>query len=83
MPVVTTTGRGQIVIPKKVRNRLRLSPGNNLLIKVEGAHAVLRPLPDDPVEYYCGFFPGDSSLTGALLEERKKDRDREEKEAVG
>ena len=87
MPIVTTSNRGQIVIPKEVRKRLKLLPGKKLLIKVEGDHAILRPLPDNPVDYYCdyycGFFAGDLSLTEALLEEREKDRDREAEKIAG
>jgi AbrB family looped-hinge helix DNA binding protein len=83
MPIVTTSNRGQIVIPKEVRKRLKLLPGNKLLIKVEGDHAILMPLPDKPVDYYCGFFAGDLSLTEALLEEREKDRDREAEKITG
>jgi AbrB family looped-hinge helix DNA binding protein len=83
MPIVTTSNRGQIVIPKEVRKRLKLIPGKKLLIKVEGDHAILLPLPDNPVDYYCGFFSGDASLTEALLEEREKDRDREAEKVAG
>ena len=83
MPIVTTSNRGQIVIPKEVRKRLKLLPGNKLLIKVEGDHAILRPLPDNPVDYYCGFFAGDLSLTEALIEERERDRGREAEKIAG
>jgi AbrB family looped-hinge helix DNA binding protein len=83
MPIVTTSNRGQIVIPKEVRKRLKLLPGKKLLIKVEGDHAILRPLPDNPVDYYCGFFTGDLSLTEALLEVRERDREREAEKATG
>lgn len=83
MPIVSTSSRGQLVIPKEVRKRLKLLPGQKLLIKIEGDHAVLRPLPDNPVDYYCGFFAGDTSLTEALMEERKKDGEREAEKAAG
>ncbi len=50
---------------------------------IEGDHAILRPLPDNSVDYYCGFFARDLSLTEALLEEREKDRDREAEKIAG
>jgi len=83
MPIVSTSSRGQIVIPREIRKRLKLVPGKKLLIKVEGDHAILRPLPDNPVDYYCGFFAGDESLTEALKEEREKDREREAEKTAG
>jgi len=79
MTVVTTSSRGQIVIPRDIRKRLQIVPGKKLLIKAEGDHAILKPLPDDPVNHFCGFFKNGSSLTKALLEERRRDRKRESK----
>jgi AbrB family looped-hinge helix DNA binding protein len=83
MNIVTSSSRGQIVIPKNIRNELRIGPGKKLLIKIEGDHAVLTPLPDDPVKHFCGYFKDRSSLTKALLDERTKDRDRESKKVAG
>ena len=83
MPVVTTSSRGQIVIPKDIRKQLQIVPGKRLLIKAEGDYAIIKPLPDDPVEYFCGFFKGGSSLTKALLNERKRERKRESKKIAG
>jgi hypothetical protein len=52
-------------------------------IKAEGDQVLLTPLPDDPVEAFCGIFKEKSSLTRALTEHREKDKDREEKKTVG
>jgi AbrB family looped-hinge helix DNA binding protein len=82
MPVVTTSKRGQIVIPRDVRKQLRIIPGKRLLIKTEGDHAIVTPLPDDPVEHFCGIFAGKPSLTRALLEERKVERKHEAKKSA-
>lgn len=81
MPVVTTSKRGQIVIPRDVRKQLRIVPGKKLLIKTEGDHAIITPLPDNPVEHFCGFFAGKPSLTRALLEDRKAEKKHEEKKS--
>jgi hypothetical protein len=40
-------------------------------------------MPDNPVDYYCGVYAGDSSLPETLIEERKKDLDHEEEKAAG
>jgi len=83
MSVVTTSSRGQIVIPKDVRKKLNILPGKKILVKAEGDRAILLPLPDDPVEHFCGIFQKGPSLTKALFSERKKERDREKKKIAG
>jgi AbrB family looped-hinge helix DNA binding protein len=83
MTIVTASSRGQIVIPKDIRRRLNISPGKKLLIKAEKDQAIIMPLPDDPVEYFCGFFKDKSSLTKALIKERLKERNRESKKIAG
>jgi len=83
MQVVTTSSRGQIVIPKEIRKRLNIVTGKKLSIKAEGDHVLLTPLPDDPVEAFCGIFKEKSSLTRALIEQREKDKLREEKKIAG
>ena len=52
MPVVTTSNRGQIVIPRDVRRQLNILPGKKILVKVQSDRAILLPLPDDPVEHF-------------------------------
>ena len=79
MSVVTTSSRGQIVIPRDVRKQLQIVPGKKVLIRAEGDRAILFPLPDDPVDHFCGIFQKGTSLTRALLAEREKERAREAK----
>ncbi len=79
MSVVTTSSRGQIVIPRDVRKQLQIVPGKKVLIRAEGDRAILFPLPDDPVDHFCGIFQKGTSLTRALLDERGKERAREAK----
>ena len=83
MLVVTASSRGQIVIPKDIRKRLNIVAGKRLAVKAEGDRVLLTPLPDDPVEAFCGIFKEKSSLTGALTEHRQKDKQREEKKIAG
>ncbi len=83
MSVVTTSSRGQIVIPRDVRKKLNIVPGKKILIRAEEDRAILFPLPDDPVEHFCGIFQEGPSLTEALLTERKKERTRETKKITG
>ena len=79
MSIVTTSAKGQVVIPKKEREKVGMKPGTKVIAKAVEDHIEIRLLPENPVESYCGIFKKGSSLTKALLKERKKDFDREEK----
>ena len=46
------TGRGQITLPKAVRDRLRLAGGSVLLLREENGRLVLDPAAVTPVETY-------------------------------
>ncbi len=75
MPVIiTASSRGQIVIPKDIRRDLNIVPGKKLSIKEDSGRILITPLPDDPVESFCGIFKEGPSLTTALIEERKEDK---------
>jgi AbrB family looped-hinge helix DNA binding protein len=82
MAIIKTSNRGQIVIPKSIRKQLNIVSGKKLSIRAEGGCAVITPIPDDPVEAFCGIFQGRSSLTKALENERRKDRERESKKII-
>ena len=79
MPTVKTSSKGQVVIPKKERDRLGIKPGTRVVVMAVDDHIEIRPLPENPVEHFHGFFKGGPSLTKALLGERRKERIREEK----
>jgi AbrB family looped-hinge helix DNA binding protein len=79
MSVVRTLAKGQVVIPKALRQSLGITPGTRLHVRVEGGALILVPLPDDPIRALRGIARGGPSLTRALLDDRKEDREREEK----
>jgi AbrB family looped-hinge helix DNA binding protein len=82
MPIVTTSPKGQVVIPKKERDKLGLKPGSKVMVKAASDHIEIYALPEDPVEYFCGIFKEGSSLTKALLKDRKEERRREQKKGT-
>jgi antitoxin PrlF len=48
MPASTLTSKGQLVVPKAVRDRLKLKPGDRLdFIVQEDGDVLLRPLAED------------------------------------
>jgi AbrB family looped-hinge helix DNA binding protein len=44
MPVVNSTAKGQIVIPKKVRERGGIKPGQRIMIKIVDNYSEIHPL---------------------------------------
>ena len=82
MPIVTATAKGQILVPAGLRKQTGLKPRGKVLVTLgEQGTITLRPVPADPIEAACGFLQGGPSLTKALQEERRKDRQREETKA--
>jgi AbrB family looped-hinge helix DNA binding protein len=82
MSVVRTSSKGQIVIPKKIREQLGITPGKKVLLRVVGDHAEMTLLPDDPIKASRGIFKGGASLADDLLAERKKDNKIDEKHSL-
>ncbi len=82
MPVVKTSIKGQIVIPKEIREQLGITPGKKLLLRVVGEHAEITPLPDDTIKAMRGIIKGGRSLSKELLMIRKKDNEIDEKRSL-
>jgi len=82
MSIVKTSSKGQIVIPKDIREKLGITPGKRLLFRVIENHAEITPLPDDPIKEMRGILKGGKSMAKALLRERKKDNDIDEKHSL-
>jgi AbrB family looped-hinge helix DNA binding protein len=81
--IVTTSSKGQVALPKKEREKLGIKPGAKVIVKAASDHIKIYPLPENPVEYFCGIFEEGSSLTHALLKERKEEAKRERKKGAG
>ncbi len=77
MSTVITSAKGQVVIPKRERETVGIKPGSKVIVEVVNDHVEIRPLPEDPIDYFCGIFKEGTSLTKALLKERKEDLRRE------
>jgi AbrB family looped-hinge helix DNA binding protein len=79
MAVVKTYAKGQIIIPKQLRDALGITPGKRLSLKLVDDHMEVRPLPDDPIEHLTGIFKDvQQSMAEELLRERAQD-DRSDK----
>ena len=76
MTIATVSTKGQIVIPAWIRKSLGLKPKSKLVIKLseDKQKVLVEPLPEDPIEWACGFFSGGHSLTQTLLKERQREK---------
>ncbi len=55
---VTLSSKNQITLPVAVVRRLDLHPGRRLTVRLEDDRIVLRPEPEDWVEYFRGSMKG-------------------------
>jgi AbrB family looped-hinge helix DNA binding protein len=70
MTKATISSRGQIAIPKAVRERLHLKAGTEVLIDVQGDALVMKRINYPDWRTMRGMARGGESLTEALMEER-------------
>lgn len=80
MTIVRTLGKGQVVIPKPVRERLGVGVGCRLLLQVREGSIWLKPLPADPIKALRGILKEGGPSTAELLKWRREERVREERE---
>lgn len=77
MSMVRASSRYQIAIPKRVREKLHIKPGQRLAVTERNGSIVLTPVPDDPIAFLRGAIKGGPSLTEELLHERARDLEHE------
>jgi AbrB family looped-hinge helix DNA binding protein len=74
MTTTVVTTKGQIVIPSKIRQRLKIKKGTKLYIEERGNELILKPVTPEYFEKIAGVLPTNGKLSKALLEERLKDK---------
>ncbi|MCX6375231.1 MAG: AbrB/MazE/SpoVT family DNA-binding domain-containing protein [Armatimonadetes bacterium] len=81
MPIVRTSGKGQVVIPAAIRRRAGIRAGDKVSVQEQDGIIVVVPVTKKPGESLRGILKGRPSLIEALLKSREKERMREEKAA--
>jgi AbrB family looped-hinge helix DNA binding protein len=74
MQVITVSSKGQIAIPKAIREALNLAAGSELTVALRGHEIILSKEPG--WKSLRGMARG-QDVTAALIEERQKDKQRE------
>jgi AbrB family looped-hinge helix DNA binding protein len=74
---VTLSSKGQVVIPLAIREQLQLQPGAKLFLEVRGKEIVLSTAGD--WQRFRGSVRSELRLTDALLEERRRDQELEDR----
>lgn len=67
------SSKGQVVIPKRVREELGLTPGAVLRVWVEGKRVIMEPVEEPPKEV---FVRAGSRVTERILREAKSSGDK-------
>jgi AbrB family looped-hinge helix DNA binding protein len=62
MQVAKILGKGQLVIPKRVREQMKLSPGDNVEIRVDENKIIILPIRKNYTDTFKGMVKGKLSL---------------------
>lgn len=80
MATATISSKGWVVIPQEVRRRYGLKRGDKVHIIDYGGVLAIVPASEDPIAEGFGMLKGGPSLTQALLEERRWELEKEERD---
>ncbi len=77
MPIVKISPKGQILIPKRIRDKYSVKPGGTVLLLESADGIFVKPAPEDPIGAACGFLKGDFSLKEDLISEHRREQTHE------
>jgi len=81
MRIVRISSKGQLVIPKEIREKLKLTPKKPVIVELVKDHAVVKPVPDLRKKLR-GSLRGKASMGRALIEEHRSEVREDEKLSV-
>jgi AbrB family looped-hinge helix DNA binding protein len=77
------TSKGQVVVPSKIRRKYGIKEGTRVNFVEEGDRIIFQPVTREYIDSFCGIFklkPGEKSVVQELLEERRAEKDKEDRE---
>lgn len=72
MPLVKLSSKGQLVLPKKIRDLLGLHPGTILKVECRDRKILLEPVMPSLIDRLYGKFAGEAFLTELETEHRQE-----------
>jgi AbrB family looped-hinge helix DNA binding protein len=81
METSVVTQKGQMVVPARIRRKLKIKRGTKLVIIEQDNGFLVKPLDRKFFEHFAGILPSKGKASKALLEERRKEREREDARA--
>lgn len=78
MDTAYVTTKGQLVIPARIRRKLGIKPGTKVCFVERGSDILFQPVTKEYIRSISGMLKSATSVTEELLDERKRDREREE-----
>jgi len=81
---ITVSSKGQMVIPAALREELGIEPGTRVAVRREGPELILKPetlaAKLEMIKKMRGITAGGPSMCDELLEDRRRERERELRE---
>jgi AbrB family looped-hinge helix DNA binding protein len=77
------TSKGRVVLPVRLRRKYGLKEGTRLNFVEEKGRFIVQPVTKEYISSFCGIFklkPGEKSAVQEHLDDRAKERDRENRE---
>ena len=78
MLITRISSKGQLIIPKPIREKLNIEPGTYLTIQIDKQDIILRPMKETPLDRLSNRFDGEKILD-ELEREHAKELDREDR----
>lgn len=78
METSVVTVKGQMVVPARIRRKLKIKKGTRVAIIEQEDGFLVKPLDRKYFEHFAGILPSKGKATKALLEERRRERERED-----
>lgn len=74
----TVTTKGQLVVPARLRRRYGIKPGTRVRFIAMDRAILFQPVTSEYIRGLMGSLKGGPSITKELLEERRREKEREE-----
>lgn len=78
MDTASVTSKGQLVVPARLRRRYGIKAGTKIRFIERPDGILFQPVTPEYIRSVCGMLSSDTSVTADLLEERARDRERED-----